>query len=187
MGEPSAEARSGHIVPGNLTGDFAIALRQAKRQAGDLSYYVLAEQVDCSLPTITRAFSGAALPRWRTVEGILKALRVPREQIDTDWRDLWVQALNERKPLLQSRSSGLTEDAPDGPQATGAISTASPASPRTGMSSPQGPGQSPPCVCEDCGALVGDVVQHQAWHWRIERQLRRSVIRPVGDAAHKEA
>jgi hypothetical protein len=118
MGELSADALPGRVVPGNQTGNFAIALCQAKRQAGDPSYYVLAHQANCSLPTITRAFSGAVLPRWRTVEGILKALRVPREQIDPDWRDLWVLALNERQPLPRPRSSGLTEEAPNGPQAT---------------------------------------------------------------------
>ena len=183
MGELPADARSGHMIPGNLTGDFAIALRRAKRYAGDPAYYVLAMQANCSLPTITRAFSGAVLPRWRTVEGILKALRVPRERIETDWRDLWVQALNERKPLQQPRSSGLTEEAPGGLQAAAAISAASPASPPTGASSSQEPGQSSACVCEDCGSLIGDVLQHQAWHWRIELQLRRSAIRQVGDAA----
>ena len=168
---------AGRVVPGNQTGNFAIALCQAKRQAGDLSYYVLAHQANCSLPTITRAFSGAVLPRRRTVEGILKALRVPREQIDPDWRDLWVLALNERQP------PAAPQFRPDRGGAERASGHRFPAASPTGVSPPQEPVQSSACVCEDCGALIGDVVQHQAWHWRIERQLRRSAIRPVEDVA----
>jgi hypothetical protein len=30
--------------------------------------------------------------------------------------------------------------------------------------------------CEDCGALIGNIVQHQAWHWRIERQPTRATL-----------
>ena len=49
------------------------------------------------------------------------------------------------------------------------------------LTSPLADGQSLPASQEreDCGALIGDLVRHQAWHWRVERQLSRAILRSV--------
>lgn len=158
----------------DLTERFAIALRQARRRAGDPTYHALARPMRYSVPTISRAFAGRTLPRWDVVAGILKALGIAEEQITGQWREEWIRALDQRRPIATP--------APASPMAGPAHSAES----QRGLPGPSrppsplpGPDPAPALECEDCGALIGNLVRHQAWHWRTERQPRRSVMRAV--------
>jgi len=158
----------------DLTERFAIALRQARRRAGDPPYRALAGRMGYSVPTISRAFAGRALPRWDVVAGILKALGIAGEQIAGQWREEWIRALDQRRPIARpgpaSPTTAPAHSAESQPRLPGPSRPPSPL---------PGPDPAPALECEDCGALIGNLVQHQAWHWRIERQLRRSVMRAV--------
>ena len=152
MGELSADALPGRVVPGNQTGKLAITLCQAKRQASDPSPYVLAHQANCSLPTITRAFSGAVLPRWRTVEGILQS---PPGSPGADRPRLAgsVGAGAQRAPAAPA----APRLRPDRGGAEGPSGHRFPAASPTGLSPRRNPSRASACVCEDCGALIGNV------------------------------
>ncbi len=186
---PAVEPRSaqpgsdpGSSLP-DLTAGFALALRHAKRMAGDPPYHMLASRASCSVPTISRVFAGRTLPRWQIAHAVLAAMNIPVSEIETEWRNLWIQALDQHRPLAQpdpmpyseSGSANSLEEHP---------ATAQPAAPLEELGPLQQEQEpSPICVCDDCGALIGDLVQHQAWHWRIDRQLRRSSMRAIDGTA----
>jgi transcriptional regulator with XRE-family HTH domain len=161
---PPADRTALDGVPGDdpaaLTAAFAADLRHARLMAGNPSYYRLADLARYSVPTISRALAGRTLPRWATAEAILQALGIARDQIDNQWRPQWARALEARDPS-HPRHHG---HAPAPEQAHHAPSPGS-------------------LECEDCGALISDLVQHQAWHWRIERQLRKTAIWAIDSAA----
>jgi len=50
---------------------------------------------------------------------------------------------------------------------------------RAAMGSQPGQNLAASPVCEACGGLIGDLVQHQAWHWRIERLLGGATLRAI--------
>jgi len=166
-----------------LTVGFAAALRQARRLAGDPSYRLLATQVKYSAATISRAFSGRNLPRWKLAESLLRSFGIPEEQIQASWRDQWVQAIEEHQPVgLKQHTTFTSEPAEHQSHDDGELRRAQPTNSPGGQELPAGQ------ECEDCGAWITSLVQHQAWHWNIERQLRKAVIRAVdgkGPAARK--
>jgi transcriptional regulator with XRE-family HTH domain len=170
-GQPLAEP----CDPGvSLTESFAMALRRTRREAGDPSYRSLAHRTHYSPPTITRALSGRSLPSWDFTAAILTALGVPKERITTQWREMWIRARDQHRPLtLPGPARHLAQ----------AQARHSPSGPVRSLTPPSEPGLASVPECEDCGALIGNLVQHQAWHWRIERQLRRTAIRAVDSTA----
>ncbi len=166
-------------VPADLTAEFALTLRHAKRMAGDPSYDYLAKHACCSVPTISRVFAGRALPRWDIVKAILAVMGVPPGRIDTEWRNLWVQALDQRKPLRQPDGTPYLNPAPASPHPTPAPAPELETPPRPEPEQERAGHR----ICDDCGALIGDLAQHQAWHWRIDRQLRKSTMRVIDATA----
>lgn len=157
---------------------FALALRQARRRAGDMTYDHLAAVTSYSTQTISRAFAGRTLPRWPVVERVLTALGVPGEEIFREWRERWAQAQDQRRPITLQHPAGTAPAAAIPVDAAADNGTDLPDPGRllpAGSGQPQAAGRE----CEDCGALIANIVQHQAWHWRIEKQLRRSAIRAV--------
>jgi hypothetical protein len=165
-------ARAWAVYDDDLTAGFATRLRQARRQAGDPPYAGIAHATSYSVPTISRAFSGQVLPKWELTVRILKVLGIPAEQIAGGWRASWARAQDQRRPIKAA------SPAPPAVRQDDATETALPG---LGIARTPGPRQEPPAgrLCEDCGALVGDMLLHEAWHWRIERQHRRTVIRAV--------
>ena len=154
---------------------FAAELRRVRLQAGAPSYRLLERQAGYSRTTLWRAFAGERLPRWDLVVRILRALGVDRLQIDGGWREMWCQAREEERrggePDAQhAATAGPTHGTPgEGRRRLSALTSF------------LAGGQSLPASqeCEDCGALIGDLVRHQAWHWRVERQLSRAILRSV--------
>jgi ribosome-binding protein aMBF1 (putative translation factor) len=171
-GTPRQQPAQAGDVHTDLTASFATALRRARRMAGDPPYAGLADRTRYSTPTISRAFAGRILPKWEVTERILAGLGIPAELIAGEWRGRWAEARDQVRPVTCPPGLALA-----------AAASASAASAGSGLPDPQPgePARAPAAVrlCEDCGALVGDMVRHEAWHWRIERQHRRSVIRAV--------
>jgi hypothetical protein len=167
------DGTAGQHQPADLTASFGTALRRARRLAGDPPYTGLAAVTGYSVPTISRAFAGRILPKWEVTEQILTGLGIPAELIAGEWRGQWAEARDKVKPVTGPAGHALPSAI-----SANAVSTG------TGLPDPDPgePAQAPAAagqVCEDCGALVGDIVRHEAWHWRTERQFRRSVIRAV--------
>ena len=158
-------------TPANFTAE----LRHARLQAGEPSYREIDRRTEhrYSPATIWRAFTQEKLPHWQLTAAILHALGIDRTDI-TAWREMWSRARSEE----MERSDGE----PDPQQAA----TADPAhgAPAEGprrLTAPPADSPSLPAsqVCDDCGALIGDLIRHQAWHWRVERQLSRATLRAV--------
>ena len=174
---PPAGALASTPGGADLTERFIAALRHARMEAGDPPYRALARRVKFySAPTIWRAFNGEKLPHWRLVEPILAALGVDHALIGTRWREMWNQARAEavypRRGMAQAQPVSAAPPLREVP-AEGLRGLPGRTSP------PGGPDLAAGLVCEDCGALIGNLVHHQAWHWRIERQLSRATLRPV--------
>jgi hypothetical protein len=154
---------------------FVAELRRARLQAGEPSYREIARRTErmYSPATIWRAFTQEKLPHWRLTAAILKALEV--DNLDT-WREMWFSARSEE------RAHGSDRDAQQAVPADPArgISAESPRR-LAALTAPQAedPSQPGSQVCDDCGAVIGDLICHQAWHWRIERQLSRASLRAI--------
>jgi hypothetical protein len=161
---------------------FIAELRRARLEAGNPSYrsiaYHMMQRPDgtdwYSHATIWRALTGEKLPRWDLVKHILQGLGVDDAQILTTWREIWcqareIEALRRGEPGAQQAAA-----APPAHQAPGE-------SPRrlAALTSPPAAGQPDSHECEECGAVIGDPIRHQAWHWRIERQISRAILRAV--------
>jgi transcriptional regulator with XRE-family HTH domain len=144
--------------------DLAAALRRARLDAGWPSYRRLARQADVPLTTVWRICNGGTFPRWEDLTGILRALRISPAQIDSVWSKMWCQAEAQQYAPTVPGLHGTPAEERELPSF---------GSPHTAQAQ-AGAGE-----CEDCGALIGNLVQHQAWHWRIERQLARANLRTI--------
>jgi transcriptional regulator with XRE-family HTH domain len=194
---PRPRKAPGEIPPKaeDRTAQFALALRQAWRRAGDPPYRHLAAALGYSPATISRIFDGRSLPRWKLVESLLECLGVVPDQVASVWRQQWIEAAEERRPIGAEADDALVTASPEQAHAENAseLSTSKVSAPSGNTDSP--PGQE----CRHCHAWTADLTEHQAWHWRmeeerteerkdleerikgLERQLRRTTIRPVDD------
>lgn len=183
-GMPGAEsgprwAARAHPTPAN----FAAELRHVRLQAGEPSYREIAHRMDrgmgrgyYSTTTIWRAFTQEKLPQWHIAAAILQALEVDRTYL-TAWHEMWLRARAEeaeRRGGEPDAQQAAPADPAHGTPAEGPRRLAALTAPPT-----DGPSQPASQVCDDCGALIGDLIRHQAWHWRVERQLSRVTLRAV--------
>jgi len=86
--------------------DFAAGLQQLRRRAG-LSYRELQRRTGVPVSTLNDAVSGRVLPRWDTVEAIVRACAADVEQ----WRERWLRIDNEQ-PVEQP--SAVVMEPPSG-------------------------------------------------------------------------
>ena len=166
-----------HPTPANFTAE----LRHIRLQAGEPSYREISRRAGrrYSPATIWRAFTQDKLPQWPVAAAILQALGVADRTSITAWREMWARAHLEE----MERRDG--DGVPDPRQA--AAADPAPGTPAEGprrltaLTAPtaDGPDLAAGQVCDDCGALIGDLIPHQAWHWRVERQLRGATLRAV--------
>jgi hypothetical protein len=161
-----------------LTASFArytAELHRARVEAGWPTYRRLSRQTDIPTTTVWRILTGKTFPpRWQDLTGILQALQVSPARIETIWVPLWSQLRREAaarpQPPVQRAATASA-----GPRGNWAQEHQLP-----GSSSPHaGHDQAVTRECEDCGALIGNLVQHQAWHWRIEGQIPRAPLRAI--------
>ncbi|GAA3832555.1 hypothetical protein GCM10022226_62240 [Sphaerisporangium flaviroseum] len=179
--------------PPTATRRLADELKLAWRQAGEpplrkLQRALINRGVDgaVSSASISKAMSGSTgrPPSWTLVEELLWEFD-KNADIDGFWRPLWVQAREEIAPLGLSSTTGTTESStvvpvinlvtkPEEENNTAASrSDAHDHAPKAGDGDPAG------FECEDCGAWVVNADRHYAWHWSMEKQLRRAIIRGV--------
>ncbi|MFC4536987.1 hypothetical protein [Sphaerisporangium dianthi] len=168
-------------------------LKLAWRQAGEpplrrLHRALTSKAVDgaVSVASISKAMSGSTgrPPSWTLVEALLREFDICSTDIDGFWRPLWVQAREEVAPLGLSSTAGTTEPRTVVPftnvatktEPNNDTATRSTPDSRTLEAGDEAPGGS---ECEDCGAWVVNPDRHYAWHWNMEKQLRRAIIRGV--------
>jgi hypothetical protein len=137
-------------------------------EADEPPYKQLAYEAHCSTATISRALGGRTVPSWNVVVGILNALGTDPGQIRTQWRMQWQAALHHQRIAAPAGRSG--EGSGDG--------VVDLPLPRLGSTQPASNRELHPShECEDCGALIVNPLRHQAWHGRVERQIRRTARR----------
>src|SRR5690349_12017480 len=81
---------------------FAIRLRRARRNAGDLSLRELVRRMNgrASASTLHRAFEGMKLPAWPVVERLLiDGCGLTPDEVRTDWLPTWVAVKDLIDPL----------------------------------------------------------------------------------------
>jgi hypothetical protein len=120
-----------------------------------------------SYSTLSRLLNGRIKrPTWNLVRPLLDELGA-HDRVD-EARELWMRARTQMRPATNwDRDPEPAEPVQLRPEPPSTI--AQPAA----VDEPSG-------VCEVCG--VGNVVnmdRHLAWHWTLEQQLRRALIRPV--------
>ena len=94
--------------------------------------------------TLSRVLCGKSFPKWSLAESLLLALDVHPMEVESTWKARWLQAREDR--LGRWTGEAASSDEPPG----------APAHLRT---------------CETCGALIGNLDRHLAWHWRLQQQL----------------
>ncbi|MEO3788544.1 ribosomal protein L7/L12 [Actinocorallia sp. B10E7] len=166
----------------DLTKEFANQLRVARRRAGEPSLSKLSGLTKFSKATLSRAFRGHLLPSWEVVETLLHTFGIPPTLVDDVWRRRWLLALEQRDPVgLHNPHDPFGERHPEPATENGqnasSSSSAGPASSSPPPGAPEGQ------VCDTCGSWVVDLTKHQAWHWQMENQIRRTLLRTVDDAA----
>jgi hypothetical protein len=159
-------AARAHPTPANFTAEF----RHARLQAGEPSYRALERRTEhhYSATTIWRAFTRDKLPHWDLVQTVLQALGTDRANL-TAWHEMWVRARS-----YEAERRGGEPDARQAAAANPAHETPAEGTRRlAALTAPLAadPGPAAGQVCDDCGALIDDLIRHQAWHWRVERPL----------------
>jgi hypothetical protein len=194
----------GPAPEGSARRRLAEALKLAWRRAGEppmrsLERMFLAKGVNGAISpaSISKALSGSTgrPPSWVLVENLLRQFNITDTDIDGFWRELWVQAREEVSPLgatvIEPVNMLTPARAADGSELVvtpDKASTRISALPETGPAAARSvDGTLEPHVreaptgyeCEDCGSWVVNADRHHAWHWTVERQLRRASIRSV--------
>jgi hypothetical protein len=114
-------------------------------QAGKPCLSTLGKQVDYSKATLSKVFSGKAMPSWKLLERLGRQLRVP-PAIVQEWYTLWTAVnLHNRKP--------------------GAVRGKA-AAPGTGSETTQNAEAG--YRCPRCGCWVVDTAMHAGWHLQID-------------------
>jgi predicted transcriptional regulator len=78
--------------------EFSAHLLDLVREQCDPSYRDLAKTSSVSKTTICRILANAHFPKWRTVQDLLVALEVDKEEIDTTWKRRWIDTKDVIKP-----------------------------------------------------------------------------------------
>ncbi|MEV4804976.1 hypothetical protein AB0K18_33675 [Nonomuraea sp. NPDC049421] len=179
-------------APGTARRRLADELKLAWRRAGEPPLRKLrGELVDkgtdgaVSIASISKAMSGSTgrPPSWTLVKGLLEQFHSSAD-IDGFWRPLWVQAREEVAPLGLTSTADTTElstvvpvislvTTPGQDNNTAAPDQPDDRAPEPGNGAPAG------FECEDCGSWVVNADRHYAWHWSMEKQLRRAIIQGV--------
>jgi transcriptional regulator with XRE-family HTH domain len=135
---------------------FAMNLRRARRNAGDVPYRELAKETNYSISSISRILNGKNFPRWPFTEKFLRICKISEAQIDGAWRRRWLE--------IAELMSPLGDDGQDDAELIGHVL-------------PEPPGQE----CSECGALVLNPLRHRAWHAAYVRRdrIKAGVLRPV--------
>jgi hypothetical protein len=81
-------------------------LELAYRKAGKPAYRQIGRSCGLSASTICRIFNAKKPPPWDNLEGVLRALRVDVDA-DATWRELWLSAENDAKPITVELVDGL--------------------------------------------------------------------------------
>ncbi|MET9250258.1 hypothetical protein [Nonomuraea sp. NPDC003709] len=175
--------------PGTARRTLADELKLAWRRAGEpplrkLRRQLLGKGLDCavSIASISKAMSGSTgrPPSWTLVAGLLEQFDSGAD-IDGFWRPLWAKAREEVAPLGLTSATDTTKPSTITPvislvSTSGQDNTTGEPddrAPETGNTAPAG------FECEDCGSWVVNADRHYAWHWNMEKQLRRTIIRGI--------
>ena len=162
--------------------DLRQGVRHVHRQAGAPSLRQLEERLSAngygattpiSASTLGRVLSGRQVPRWRVLKALLDVFEDLGADVDRQHlRKLWSRAYDATDPR-----GPLATDPEDGPEDR--AETHEPVfRPRPGSQTAQPAHEE----CEDCGALVANLVRHQAWHWTLAQQLSRQAQLPAAAA-----
>ena len=137
---------------------FAMSLRRARRNAGEVPYRELARETSYSISSISRILNGKNFPRWAFTEKFLHTCKVSEAQINGPWRRRWLEIAELLSPLGDDGQDSDAELSVDAPQAP------------------------PERECPECGALVLNPLRHQAWHAAYVRRdsaRKATALRPV--------
>lgn len=183
------KAPPGAAEPGTARRRLADELKAAWRRAGEpplrrLEWSLRQEGVGTytgvSPASISKAMSGVTgrPPSWPLLEGLLRRFGTDKGDIASFWRPLWVQAREEVSPLgLTSSTAG---EASPNPAISLLVTPHEDGNPADGPAETRDDGTVPAGFeCEDCGAWVVNADRHYAWHWNMEKQLRRALVRGV--------
>jgi hypothetical protein len=119
-------------------------LRFAMVQAGKPCLSTLGKQVGYSKATLSKVFTGKAMPSWVLVQRLGELFGIPVSVVD-EWYTLWTAAnMHSRKPTI----------------------TSAPVVPDTGTAAVQDSGSG--YKCPKCGSWVVDTALHTGWHMEIE-------------------
>lgn len=145
-----ARMRAKLMNPTTAYVDLVEQLNFAHVQAGKPSLSTLSKTVDYSKATLSKVFTGKAMPSWVLVHRLAVHLRVP-PRVAQDWYTLWTAAnMSGRKPDT-ARGRATVPLTPG--TATGSVATADT---QTGY------------TCPKCGSWVVDTALHTGWHMEIE-------------------
>lgn len=119
--------------------NFAMSLRRARRNAGEVPYREIAKETGYSISSISRILNGKNFPRWAFTEKFLHTCKISEARINGHWHHRWLE--------IAELLSPLGDDGQDGDE--------------TGDDAPAAP---PERECPECGALVLNPLRHQVWH-----------------------
>jgi transcriptional regulator with XRE-family HTH domain len=132
---------------------FAAGLVRVRLDDGKPSYHELQRRMGYSPSTISRVLTGNSFPTWAFTEGFLHACHVAEPETNTRWRKRWVKIAELQSPVGDD-DPWEDETGSDEPAPAAQVTT----------------------ECGTCGALVLNVLRHEAWHATI---VRREPARPA--------
>jgi hypothetical protein len=136
------------LTPAVIAAEFAAEFRRVHLEAGKPSYRVIERRsrklVSGDLPispsTISRAFSGLALPKWGVVQAILLGCETSPEA-RAHVRTLWTEAAARIEHVEAAEHRRLENASPDRPAGS---------------------------ECPSCGSWVVNTAQHGRWHATLD-------------------
>lgn len=139
----AARMRAKMTDPAKAYEDLVDGLNWAHVRAGKPALGVLSDQVAYSKATLSKVFTGKAMPSWVLVQRLGRHLNVPPGVVQA-WYGMWTAA---NMPRRRADRPGNGNPG-GGTTGTGAGKTGYP--------------------CEKCGSWVVDTARHEGWHGEIE-------------------